>query len=195
MTLDGENLLPLVYNELRRLAAHKLAKDKNAHTIQATMLVHDAWLRLSADAGAAFENRAHFFSAAAEAMRRILVESADRRNASKRGGGVEHVDIAGLEIEAPCGTDDELLAVNESLERLAAVDPQKAELVKLRYYAGITIEETAALLGIAVPTANRHWAYARAWLHQDISDRRSKEFKKIFTFGDTFCPNFPHVWV
>lgn len=172
----GENLFPLVYHELRKLADSKLSKDKNAHTIQATMLVHDAWQRLGAANGATFESRAHFFSAAAEAMRRILVESAERRNAAKRGGGAEHVDIAGMEIVAPSGTDDELLAVNESLERLAAVDPIKAELVKLRYYAGITIEEAAALLGIAVSTANRHWDYARAWLHQDISERRSKEF-------------------
>jgi RNA polymerase sigma factor (TIGR02999 family) len=168
----AENLLPLVYNELRRMAAYKLSKEQNAHTIQATMLVHDAWLRLSADAGDVFESRAHFFSAAAEAMRRILVDSALRRRTVKRGGEAEHVDIEGMEIVAPCGTDDELLAVHDSLDRFAAADPQKASLVKLRYFAGISIGEAAALLNISVPTANRHWAYARAWLHQDILKAR-----------------------
>ena len=171
----GKNLLPLVYGELRRMAAAKMAGERHGHTIQATMLVHDAWLRLSAGKGANFENRAHFFGAAAQAMRRILVESAERRLAQKRGGGVEHVDISEMEILAPVGTDDELLAVHEALDRLAAADPRKAELVKLRYFAGISIEEAATLLNISVPTANRDWAYARAWLHQDISAARLAE--------------------
>ncbi len=170
----GEDLLPLVYGELRRMARTKLSPQNHGHTIQATMLVHDAWMRLVDDDGVSFDNRAHFFSAAAEAMRRILVESAIRRLSKKRGEGAEHVDVSEVEIIAPSGTDDELLAVHDSLERLAAVDRGKADLVKLRYFAGITIEETAALLNISIPTANRYWTYARAWLHQDILEARRK---------------------
>ena len=116
----------------------------------------------------AFENRAHFFGAAAEAMRRILVESARRKLRGKRGSGVEHVDVDEIEIAAPMANENELLAVHEALDRLAASDARKAELVKLRYFAGLSFEETAEVLGISVPTAHRDWAYARAWLHQEI---------------------------
>jgi RNA polymerase sigma factor (TIGR02999 family) len=157
-------LLPLVYDELRRLAAQKMTHEAAGHTLQPTALVHEAWLRLGGSDAPVFQNRAHFFGAAAEAMRRILIEHARRRLAAKRGAGVEVVDLDGLEISSPVADDEQLLAVNEALERFAAVDPRKAELVKLRYFAGLHFEEAAAALGIAVPTAKQWWTYARAWL-------------------------------
>ena len=158
-------LLPLVYEELCKLAAAKMAQEKPGQTLQATSLVHEAWLRLG---DGAFANRAHFFAAASEAMRRILVERARRKHREKRGGGAEHVDVDDLEIAAPPGNEDESLAVDEALDRLAAHDARKAEVVKLRYFVGFSFEETAEVLGISVPTAKRDWAYARAWLHQEI---------------------------
>ena len=161
----GDELLPLIYAELRRLAAAKMAREQPGHTLQATALVHEAWLRLG-DGG--FANRAHFFAAASEAMRRILVERARRKHREKRGGGAEHVDVAELEIAAPVGNEEESLAVHEALDRLAAHDARKAEVVKLRYFVGCSFEETAEVLSISVPTAKREWAYARAWLHQEI---------------------------
>jgi RNA polymerase sigma factor (TIGR02999 family) len=161
-------LLPLVYDELRRLAAQKMVHEAAGHTLQPTALVHEAWLRLGGSEAPAFQNRAHFFGAAAEAMRRILIEHARRRLAAKRGAGVEAVDLDGLEISSPVADDDQLLAVNEALERFAVVDPRKAELVKLRYFVGLNFEEAAAALGIAVPTAKQWWAYARAWLTVEI---------------------------
>ena len=164
----ANELLPLIYAELRRLAAQKMAREQPGHTLQATALVHEAWLRLGADAQPGWQNRAHFFAAAAEAMRRILVESARRKHREKRGGGAEHVDLAELEIAAPLGNEEESLAVHEALDRLAAHDARKAEVVKLRYFVGFSFEETAEVLGISVPTAKREWAYARAWLHQEI---------------------------
>ncbi len=161
---EGE-LLPLVYTELRQLAAQKMAREQPGHTLQATALVHEAWLRLG---DGAFANRAHFFAAASEAMRRILVERARRKRREKRGGGAEHVDVAELEIAAPLGNEEESLVIDEALDRLAAHDARKAEVVKLRYFVGFSFEETAEVLGISVPTAKRDWAYARAWLHQEI---------------------------
>ena len=157
-------LLPLVYEELRRLAAHKMAHEAPGQTLQPTALVHEAWLRLGGDAQPAWKNRAHFFGAAAEAMRRILVERARRRSAAKRGGGAEPLDVDELEIPSPTSDDDALLLVNEALEKFATLDPRKAELVKLRYFVGMSFEEAATALGIAVPTAKQWWAYARAWL-------------------------------
>ena len=157
-------LLPIVYEELRRLAAQKMANEAAGHTLQPTALVHEAWMRLGGSEAQAFQNRAHFFGAAAEAMRRILIEHARRRLAAKRGAGVEVVDLDGLEIASPVADDDRLLALNEALEKLASVDPRKAELVKLRYFVGLNFEEAAAALGIAVPTAKQWWAYARSWL-------------------------------
>ena len=157
-------LLPIVYEELRHLAAQKMANEAAGHTLQPTALVHEAWMRLGGSDAPTFQNRAHFFGAAAEAMRRILIEHARRRLAVKRGAGVEVVDLDGLEISSPLADDDQLLAVNEALEKFAAVDERKAELVKLRYFVGLNFEETAAALGIAVPTAKQWWAYARAWL-------------------------------
>jgi len=157
-------LLPLVYEELRRLATRKMANEAAGHTLQPTALVHEAWMRLDGNDAPTFQNRAHFFGAAAEAMRRILIEHARRRLAAKRGAGVDVVDLDGLEISSPLADDDQLLAVNEALEKFAAVDERKAELVKLRYFVGLNFEEAAAALGIAVPTAKQWWAYARSWL-------------------------------
>ena len=163
-----DELLPLVYAELRQLARAKMAREQPGHTLQATALVHEAWLRLGQQP---FENRAHFFSAAAEAMRRILIDRARRKLAAKHGAGAEHVDVHDLEIAAPTAKDDELLAVHEALDALAAHDPRKAELVKLRYFAGLTIDEAADVLGISTPTAKRDWTYARAWLFREIGSQ------------------------
>ena len=165
----AEELLPLVYDELRRLAAQKMAGEARAQTLQPTALVHEAWLRLAGDEAARFENRAHFFGAAAEAMRRILIDRARRRLAAKRGSGAALLDVDEIEIPSPTLDDDTLLRVNEALEKFAAIDSRKAELVKLRYFVGMNFEETAAALGIAVPTAKQWWAYARAWLTVEMS--------------------------
>ena len=159
----AEELLPLVYGELRKLAAHKMAHEQPGHTLQPTALVHEAWLRLGGDAQPTWENRAHFFGAAAEATRRILVDRARRKQAQRRGAGAEHLDVAEVEIASPTD-DDQLLAINEALDKLTAMNPRKAELVKLRYFVGLTFEEAASVLGIAVPTAKEWWAYTRAWL-------------------------------
>ena len=160
----AEELLPLVYGELRRLAAHLMTGESPGHTLQPTALVHEAWLRLGGDAQPQWQNRAHFFGAAAEAMRRILVEHARRRLRAKRGGGADPLDVDEIEIASPIADDDVLLRLSDALEELAVVDSRKAELVKLRYFVGMTHEEAAAALGIAVPTAKQWWAYARAWL-------------------------------
>jgi RNA polymerase sigma factor (TIGR02999 family) len=167
-------LFPLVYDELRRLAAQKMAREASGHTLQPTALVHEAWLRLAGDEAARFENRAHFFGAAAEAMRRILIDRARRRLAAKRGNGAEPLDVDGIEIPSPAADDDTLLQVNEALEKFQAIDPRKAELVKLRYFVGMNFEETAAALGIAVPTAKQWWAYARAWLTVEMGGPRQR---------------------
>jgi len=167
--LAAGELLPLVYDELRKLASQKMTAESSAHTLQPTALVHEAWLRLSGDNGQnTFANRSHFFGAAAEAMRRILIERARRRMAAKRGGGAAHVDFDEIEIAAPVADDEALLRLNEALEKYATVDSRKAELVKLRYFAGMNYEEAAAVLDIAVPTAKEWWAYARAWLAVEI---------------------------
>ena len=170
----AEELLPLVYEELRRLAAHKMAQESPGQTLQPTALVHEAWLRLGADGQPAWRNRAHFFAAAAEAMRRILVERARRRTALKRGGGAHAASLDEVEIPIEVVDDDRLLAVDEALEQFAAIDPRKAELVKLRYFTGMTFEEAASLLGIAVPTAKDWWAYARAWLAVEMRPATGK---------------------
>jgi RNA polymerase sigma factor (TIGR02999 family) len=163
-------LWALVYGELRKLAAAKMAHEKAGTLLQPTALVHEAWLRLGGDRQPSWNNRAHFFAAAAESMRRILIDHARRRRASRHGGGLERVNIDDFE---PAATqDDELLAVHEKLDRLAAHDPRKAELVKLRYFAGLTIEEAAEVLGIALSTAKRDWIYARAWLYDEINQGR-----------------------
>lgn len=167
----AQELLPLVYDELRRLAAFKLAHEAPGQTLQPTALVHEAWLRLGGDANQAWNGRPHFFGAAAEAMRRILIDNARRKRARRHGGGQQRLDVEELEI-AVAVKDDDLLEVDAALERFAAQDQQKAELVKLRYFTGLTIAEAAEILGVSAPTANRWWAYARAWLHKDIEDQK-----------------------
>jgi RNA polymerase sigma factor (TIGR02999 family) len=161
-------LLPLVYDELRRLAAQKLADEKPGQTLQATALVHEAYLRL-VDVGQAqhWNSRRHFFAAAAQSMRRILVERARARGSRKRGGGRDRLDLDDLTVASPERPDD-LLALDEALTRLAAVEPQAAELVHLRYFAGQTMSEAADLLGLSLRGAHRLWDYARAWLLQEL---------------------------
>jgi RNA polymerase sigma factor (TIGR02999 family) len=166
----AEELLPLVYGELRRLAAHRLAGERQQHTLQPTALVHEAWLKL-VGSHREWNGRQHFFAAAAEAMRRILVDRARRRLAAKRGGGEVCQDAGELEIPAPA-PDEQLLDVNDALEKFALVDARKAELVKLRYFVGMTFEEAAEAIGIAVPTAKEWWGYARAWLHVEIAGQK-----------------------
>jgi RNA polymerase sigma factor (TIGR02999 family) len=163
----ADELLPLVYEELRKLAASKMAHESPNQTLQPTALVHEAWLRLTGKENVKWDGRAHFFGAAAEAMRRILIDNARRKKAIRHGGDQQRVDIADVEITA-ITKNDELLAVNDALEKFAAVDRQKAELVKLRYFGGLTVEEAAEVLGISAPTAKRWWAYARAWLFQHL---------------------------
>ena len=165
----AEQLLPLVYEELRRLAAQKLTQEKPGQTLQATALVHEAYVRLVKVEGEQHWNsRGHFFAAAAEAMRRILVENSRRRKASKRGGDWHRQDFDLIEPASPVLNDD-YIALDDALTKLALKDGAKAELVKLRYFAGLTIEQTAEVQGISVATANRWWTYARAWLHQEIA--------------------------
>jgi len=161
-------LLPLVYQELRRLASHKMAQEAPGQTLQPTALVHEAWLRLVGSEPRKFDGRGHFFCAAAEAIRRILIENARRKGRLKRGGQWQRVDLETLDVAV--ATDDEtLLAVNEALERLAAIDPAGAELIKLRFFAGLSNVEAAKALGLAERTAKRTWAYARAWLHEELT--------------------------
>jgi RNA polymerase sigma factor (TIGR02999 family) len=161
----AEQLLPLVYDELRKLAAQKLAQERPGQTLEATALVHEAYIRLvEGDKASHWNGRGHFFAAAAEAMRRILVDQARRKLSRRRGGGLQRRPIEEQEIEAPQPSVD-LLAVHETLERFQAVDATAAQIVKLRYFAGLTIPQAAEALGISTSTADRSWAYARAWLH------------------------------
>ena len=160
-------LLPLVYEELRKLAAHKMAQEHPGQTLQATALVHEAWLRLGGDDQPQWQNRAHFFAAAAEAMRWILIDAARRKKALRHGGGIELVDLEGLDLAASMD-NDQVLALHEALDRLTEQDAAKAESVKLRFFAGLTLEEAAEVLGVSAPTAKRHWAYARAWLYREM---------------------------
>ena len=163
----AEELLPLVYDELRKLAACRMANEAPGQTLQPTALVHEAWLRLAGNEPQQWDSRAHFFGAAAEAMRRILIENARRKKALRHGGGQQRVDVQEIEIAAPA-QDDELLAINEALDKLAAMDKAKAELVKLRFFVGMNIEEAAAVLRISEATAKRWWVYARAWLFSEV---------------------------
>jgi RNA polymerase sigma factor (TIGR02999 family) len=165
----AEKLLPLVYNELRKLAAQKMLQEKPGQTLEATALVHEAYLRLvDAQSIQHWNSRGHFFAAAAEAMRRILIDNARRKQAQKRGGQLKRVDLDALEL-ADHPASDKLLAMEDALVRLAARDPVKADLVKLRYFGGLTTEEAASILGISTATADRYWAYARAWLQTEIT--------------------------
>ena len=176
----AEQLLPLVYDELRKLAAAKLAQEKPGQTLQATALVHEAYLRLvtvqvsgvASQESVKWDGRGHFFAAAAEAMRRILIDQARRRVSQRRGGGRERLDLEHLEIAAP-EPDVDLLALNEALIKFEQVEPLKARLVKLRSFAGLTIPQAAEVLGISSTTADRHWAYARAWLHAELKKGES----------------------
>ena len=169
----SEELLPLVYNELRRLAAHKMARIPPGQTLQPTALVHEAYLRLVGHENPKWDGRGHFFAAAAEAMRRILIEDARRKSALRHGGGQRRLEIGELEIAAEA-KDDEMLAVNEVLEELAKRDKEKADLVKLRYFVGLTLEEAAEVLGISATMAKRHWAYSRAWLLREIQKQQGR---------------------
>jgi RNA polymerase sigma factor (TIGR02999 family) len=165
-----EQLLPLVYQELRRLAAHKMAQEAPGQTLQPTALVHEAWLRLAVNENRRWNDRAHFFCVAAEAMRRILVENARRKHRQRRGGDWQRIELD--EADLGLTNDEQVLAVNEALENFAAVDKPKAELVKLRYFVGLTIEQAADILGISPATAKRHWTYARTWLYVEITRDR-----------------------
>ena len=169
----ADELLPLVYEELRKLAAAKMAHEAAGHTLQPTALVHEAWLRLVGDQDKEWAGRAHFFAAAAEAMRHILIDSARRKRAARHGGGQARVDLQDVEI-AFVADDDELLAVHDALDKLAAEDSKKAELAKLRYFVGLSFEEAAEVLGLSVATAKRHWAYARAFLFEEIRANKTK---------------------
>jgi len=168
----SEELLPLVYEDLRRLAAQKLLREKPGQTLQATALVHEAYIRLVGSEDPKWDSRGHFFAAAAEAMRRILIENARRKKQIKHGGGrrVSDLDKIDLPVDLPVeGPADDLLAMDEALTKLAVEDPVKADLVKLRYFAGLTCEQATESLGISRVTAHRYWTYARAWLHHEIT--------------------------
>lgn len=165
----AKQLLPLVYDELRKLAAQRIAQENPGQTLQATALVHEAYLRLvDTERPQTWENRGHFFASAAEAMRRILVENARRKGRLKRGGEFQQVELADVPI-APSEIHEDLIALDEALDRLGAIDPESVKLVHLRYFVGLSIPDVARLMGIAPRTADRLWAFARAWLHQDIS--------------------------
>ena len=163
----AEDLLPLVYNELHKLAVYKMAQEAPGQTLQATALVHEAWLRIAGGDAKSWEGRRHFFAAAAEAMRRILVEAARRKKRLKHGGNAQRVEMDAVDLPAPM-PDDELLALDEALTRLAEVNPQAVELVKLCFFVGLTQEQAAKELGISLSTAERLWAYARAWLFRAL---------------------------
>jgi RNA polymerase sigma factor (TIGR02999 family) len=165
----ADELLPLVYEELRKLAAAKMASEVPGQTLQPTALVHEAWMRLVGDKNPQFANRAHFFAAAAEAMRRILIDRARRKRAARHGGDQQRVDIEEADIATPDQDANQLLAVNEALDKLAKMDRVEAELVKLRYFVGLTIDEAAAILGVSPRTAKYYWTHARAWLYQEIA--------------------------
>jgi RNA polymerase sigma factor (TIGR02999 family) len=170
----AEDLLPLVYDELRQLAAQKLASEKPGQTLQATALVHEAYLRLvDVEKAQHWDSRGHFFAAAAEAMRRILIDQARRKQSHKRGGSLQRVELnAGARLAAPDDQPaEDLLALDEALRQFEAEDPLKARLVKLRYFAGLSLADAAAALGISVATAKRHWLYARSWLYGQIHDQ------------------------
>ena len=165
----ADQLLPLVYDELRRLAAHKMANELRGQTLQPTALVHEAWLRLSQQSNARWQNREQFYAMAAEVMRRILVDRARRRQARKHGGQLERVDLDAIELPGP-GDDSVVLQVHEALERLAKEDAEKAEVVKLRFFVGLENAEIASLLGVSEKTVQRHWAFAKAWLFRAMQN-------------------------
>jgi len=167
--LAGERLLPLVYSELRQLAAVRMAQEAPGQTLQPTALVHEAWLRLVSAEHQNWQSRAHFFGAAAEAMRRILIERARRKQAAKRGARAAHVDLDQVDVAATTD-DDTLLAINDALEKLALEDASCAELVKLRFFVGLDYIDAAKALGISERTAKRYWTFARAWLYRELNE-------------------------
>jgi len=167
-TRAADRLLPLVYQELRRLAAQRLAREAPGQTLQATALVHEAYLRLVGTEDRDWSNRGHFFGAAAEAMRRILIEAARRKKSLKRGGDRRRVDLDAADLAVE-GRSDDLLALDRALGKLGEVDPAAAELVKLRYFGGLTLEQVAQIRGVSRRTVVNHWAYARAWLHREVT--------------------------
>ena len=170
----AQKLLPLVYGELRKLAAAKMAQENPGQTLQATALVHEAYIRLvDVEKVQHWNSRGHFFQAAAEAMRRILVENARRKNALKSGGGLQRIDLSGVEPEIE-GPNLDILALNEALEKLEVKDPRKAQLVNLRFFAGLTVKQISETLGIATSTVDADWAYAKCWLHVEMSDGPSE---------------------
>jgi RNA polymerase sigma factor (TIGR02999 family) len=174
-----EELLPLVYDELRKLAAQRLARESPGQTLQATALVHEAYVRLLGSEPPSWNSRGHFFAAAAEAMRRILIENARRKRTEKHGGEFQRVEFDGVDVPEAAPSHD-ILAVDEALSKLATEDPVKAELVKLRYFGGLSVEDAGRVLGISRATADRYWAYARVWLFSELSeaDLRASEPKK-----------------
>ena len=165
---EGQELLPLVYEELRRLARHKMSGESAPQTLQATALVHEAYLRLMASGNRPWKGRRYFFAAAAEAMRRILIEKARAKQTQRRGSGAFHSDLDGIDLASPVPSED-LLALDSALEIFARAEPEKAELVKLKFFAGLTTADAAELLGISEPTAKRHWAFSRAWLYRELA--------------------------
>jgi RNA polymerase sigma factor (TIGR02999 family) len=168
MPRAAEELLPLVYDELRRLAAHKMVGERSGHTLQATALVHEAYLKLVHASHQQWHNRSQFFAVAAETMRRLLVDRARRRQSLKRGGHLERSEVDWLELP-PAADDSLVLRVHEALDELAAEDPVKAEVVKLKFFVGLTSEEIATLLGVNEKTVRRHWSFAKAWLFQNMT--------------------------
>jgi RNA polymerase sigma factor (TIGR02999 family) len=162
--LASEALLPMVYDELRRIASGRMAQESSGHTLQATALVHEAWLRLVADGARTWENRRHFFGAASEAMRRILIDQARRKASLKRGGGRERIDVAEIDL-AETTPDEKLLLIEEALEELEAQSPERARIVVLKYFGGLTNKEVAETLGVGERTVDRHWVCAKNWLY------------------------------
>ena len=167
---SADQLLALVYDQLRRMAQQRMNEERAGHTLQATALVHEAYLRLLGSADVSWQGRAHFFAAAAEAMRRILIERARHNARLKHGGGRQRVDLDAVEGQAQVELSDDLLAVDDALTKLEAEEPEAAAVVKMRFFAGMTIEEAAEALGMSVRTANRHWAYAKAWLYRRLNE-------------------------
>jgi RNA polymerase sigma factor (TIGR02999 family) len=168
----ADKLLPSVYGELRKLAASRMANEAPNQTLQPTALVHEAWLRITGNENVKWDGHAHFFGAAAEAMRRILIDKARRKRALRHGGGQQLIDLDDVDVASPTD-DDQLLAINDALDKLAAQNKLEAELVKLRYFVGLSLEEAAEVLGVSARTADNYWAHARAWLFRELKAKSS----------------------
>jgi RNA polymerase sigma factor (TIGR02999 family) len=167
----ADELLPLVYAELRKLAAYKMAHNAAGHTLQPTALVHEVWMRLVGSENPTFENRAHFFAAAAEAMRHLLIDNARRKLARRHGGGLQRVDFDNVDLAMPAD-EDHLLAVNNALDRLASISPVQAQVVKLRFFVGMTAAESAEVLGLSERTVKQYWSHAKTWLYREIQSKK-----------------------